>query len=634
MQQRITASSLAPAFGSTIAVVQPRLSSAACLWRSRYPKSSHRGGTSLFLFPLVMFFDLGMAADAAAAHGHESSSSKVSDNPARPRMPSNIPRNSLPPAPSKPTKSVLFEDAENDGFEYDGFPQTSAIASRSVTSGSRPTKCTQTSFQLAHPAPLSKHKILRLHTPLLLQLQQISEASRPTPALDVLPSAIFAPRLARRCSRVLNGRNGLGHNDLVIVGSQTYEGFSEVEAAGTGHGEDGDCDDREVVAAICPLKKAEGGDQGKAEIRLNYGPSWLASPLINGVYEFVSTDESGVTRIARWVPRYWKGRRRATVGHDSSGSSSSNEKKFGFSIVNPECRRHAVIATLNRHSINIRDQYPVQSSVPINLQLSTSPAADPVATQHSRPGLPFSTDKILVDTDEHLRTLIVISGIWVAFREGYSPNFKYRDPFSSPRGSSDIDSTNKHWISPMTLYDTGSHRAGVPDSKEDQSNTKGCRASPKSLHHTTAYTGTTPWLALSPKSSPRRANSTGTTFLQAASRHDGNGARPAHPDVSISTGEKSAEQSTRSRRLCACVTLSQPWQTSRSRKRQRRSDSWPSSPTLAPQRNCANDDGKESESDQGKAGGKAHHTPECDRAKKSGILKHLFCFIKRVSGIS
>ncbi|KAA6410774.1 MAG: hypothetical protein FRX48_05084 [Lasallia pustulata] len=579
-----------------------------------------------------MFCNLGMAADAAAAHGHEFSSPKVLDNPARLRMPPNVPRNSLPPAPSKPTKSVLFEDAENDGFDYDGFPQTSAIASRSVGSGSRPTKCTQTSFQLAHPAPLSKHKILRLHTPLLLQLQQISEGSRPTPALDVLPSAIFAPRPARRCSRVFNGRNGLGHNDLVIVGSQTYEGFSELEAAGTGHGEDGDCDDREVVAAICPLKKAEGGDQGKAEIRLNYGPSWLASPLINGVYEFVSTDESGVTRVARWVPRYRKGRRRATVGHDSSGYSSNNEKKFGFSIVNPECRRHAVIATLNRHSINIRDQYPVQSSVPINLQLSPSPDADPVATEHSKPGLPFSSNKILVDTDEHLRTLIVISGIWVAFREGYSQNFKYRDPFSSPRGSSDIDSINKHWVSPMTLYDTGSHRVDVLDSKEDQSNTKGWRTSPKSLHHTTA--STTPWLAFSPKSSPRRANSTGTTFLQRASRHDGNAARPPHPSLLIYPGEKSTEQPPRSRRLCACVTSSQPWQTSKSRKRQRRSDSWPSSSTSAPHRNCAKDDGKESESDQDAAGGKAHHTPENGRAKKAGILKHLFCFIKRVSGIS
>ncbi len=549
-------------------------------------------------------------------------------------MPSNIPRKSVSSATSKLTKSVMFEDSENDGFDYDGYSQTSATASSSVARGSISTKCTQTSFQLAHPAPLSKHKILRLHTPLLLQLQQISEASRPVPALDVLPSAVFAPRLARRCSRVLNGKNGLGHNDLVVISSQTYDGLAQVEAAGAGHDEDGGCDDREVVAAICPLKKEEGGDQGKVEIRLNYGPLWLASPLVNGIYEFVSTDECGVTRTARWVPRYSKGRRRATVGQDFSEHSASNEKTFGFSIVNPDCRRHPIIATLNRHSINIRDQYPVQASIPTTLQRSASPAADPVATEHPKSSLPSSPDKAMVDTDEHLRTLIVISGIWVAFREGYSQNFKYRDPFSSPRSSSDLNPPNRHRVSPMISCETGSNRADIPDNKDTQSIIKGWRTNPKSLHRSTASTSTTPRPAFTAITSPRRANSTGTAFLQRASRGNGNAATFPHPDAVIATGDKSVEEPTRSRRACACVIITQPWQIPRSRKRQQRVDSWPAPSGLAPQSSSANEHGKESESNQKITRGKARHNSANSRTKKSGILNHLFCFIRKASGTS
>lgn len=582
-----------------------------------------------------MFFNLGMAAAAAAAHGHEFSSTLLPEQSARPSMPSSSPKNSVPLATSRMTKSVMFEDAEKEGYDCDGFSPTSSVAGRSVLRRSRSAKCTQTLFQLAHPAPLSKHKILRLHTTLLLQLQQISEASRPVPALDVLPSAVFAPRLAKRCSRVLHGRNGLGHNDLVIVTSQTYDGLSRSEAAGAGLDGNETCDDREVVAAICPFKKEEGGDQGKAEIRLNYGSSWLASPLLNGIYEFVSTDECGVIRTARWVPRYCKGRRRATTGQDLYEGSLSNEKTFGFSIVNPDSRRHAIIATLNRHSINIRDQYPVQVSISTTSQISASSTTDPVPMGHPSLDLPSSPDENLVDTDEHLRTLIVVSGIWVAFREGYSQYFRYRDSFSSPRTSIDSNPTNRHRICPISISrDTSSSLVDVLDSKESQANNKGSRTSAINLHRSTASTSTTPWPAFSSTSSPRRANSTGTTLLQRASTRTADTARFPHPGVVVSTGKEKAEQPARPRRACACVLITQPWQLPRSRKRQRRIDSWPASSDLAPQSIRAKEESIESGSSPRAAGSKGHLPPANGRMKKSRMLDHLFCFIRKASGTS
>lgn len=581
-----------------------------------------------------MFFNLGMAADAAAAHGHEFSPTLISDKPAGPSMPSSILENSVRSATLKMTKSVMFEDVENDRFDCDGFSPTSSIAGGSPTRRSKSTKCTQTLFQLAHPPPLSKHKILRPHTTLLLQLQQISEASRPVPALDVLLSAIFAPRLARRCSRVLHGKNGLGHNDLVIVSSQAYEGLSESEAGGAGYNEDENDDHREVVAAICPLKKEEGGDQGKAEIRMNYGPSWLASPLVNGTYEFISTDECGVTRTARWVPRYCRGRRRATTGQDLSDQSLGNEKTFGFSIVNPDCRRHAIIATLTRHSIKIRDRYPVLASISTTSQHSASPSADPVASGHPSLDVPLPCDQTLIDTDEHLRTLIVVSGIWVAFREGYSQNFKYRDPLSSPRTSRDLNPVNRHRVNAMISCDTGGNGADILDSKDAHTNMRRWRTSPKSLHRSRASTSATSWPTFTATSSPRRANSTGTTFLRRASRRTSATARFPPPDVKQSPGDESLEQPTTSRKASACIMITQPWQISRYRKSQRRTDNWPAPSHLAPRSSCAEEDGKESGSDQSATGAKADLTPKNTRMKKSGILGHLFCFIRKASGIS
>lgn len=581
-----------------------------------------------------MFFSLGMAADAAAAHGHEFSSTLISGRSARSTMPSSSSKDSVPLATSRMTKSVMFEDAEKDGYDCNGFSPTSAVAAGSLIRSSRSAKSTQTSFQLAHPAPLSKHKILRLHTTLLLQLQQISEASRPLPALDVLPSAVFAPRLAKRCSRVLHGKNGLGHNDLVIVTSQTYESLSSSESAGAGLDGNETCGDREVVAAICLLKKEEGGDQGKVEIRLNYGSSWLATPLLNGVYEFISTDERGITRTARWVPRYCKSRRRATTGQDLFEHSSSNEKTFGFSIVNPDSRRHAIIATLNKHSINISDQYPVQANISTTSQFSASSMTDPVATRHPSVNSPSALGKTLVDTDEHLQTLIVVSAIWVAFREGYSPNFKYRDPFSSPRTSIESSPTMRHRICPVISCDMGNTCVDALASKEAQPNNKSWRTSAKSAHRSTVSASTTPGPTFSPPSSPRRANSTGTTLVQRADRPTADTARFSQPDIVTSTGVEKVEQPSRPRRACACVLVTHQWQLPRSRKRQRRVDSWPASSDVAAQSNRMKEESIESGSNPRAAGSKGHLPPANGRVKKSRVLDHLFCFIKKASGTS
>ena len=519
-------------------------------------------------------------------------------------------------------------------LDYDSFSQTDSTASGSDTRGSRSTKSSKTSFQLAHPPPLSKHKLLRLHTTLLLQLQQISDASRPIPALDVLSSLAFAPRLARRCPRILNGKNGLGPNDLVIVSSQTYDGLFDVDESGAGHAEDESCEDREVVAAICPLKKEEGGDQGKAEVCLNYGPPWLASPLVNGIYEFVSTDECGVTRTARWVPRYSRGRRRVTIGQDRPQTPLNDEKRFSFSIVNPESRRHAVIATLNRNTIDIRDQYPVQTNASTVSQVPSLSGPGLEAIEHANCDLPSSSDKILVDTDEHLQTLIVISGIWVAFREGYSQNFRYRDAFSSPLGSSNANTTHKHRVNSMNTAESGSSRAGTPNSQDFQLDSKSWQTNPKILHRSTASTSSTPRPAFTPTPSPRRAKSTGAAFFQRASSRNSNSARVARRAVVIPAGDSDVEQPTRSRRASTGVITTSPWQSPRSRKRQGQTDIWPASSLSPSQLNSAKDSRGELQDEQKVAEVKAHSPPTKGRQKKTGTLERLFCFIRKTSGSS
>lgn len=488
-----------------------------------------------------MSFCLGMLADAAAAHGNGTSdlqnqktnslmswsgplpfcaSSRSPLTNWRSRVTASRPLSagSDGTVVNSPTVEALEDPASSKE------DQNSSSGTSSVKGPAHPgarnrksTASTKTSFQIAHPPPAIKHKQrLNIRPKVLLQLQQISDATRPRPTLDVLPSVVFAPKLARKFPSVFKGKDGLGADDLLVVTSQNYDSPSVPNGKPENVSEDDSWATREIVAAICQPKKREPGIENITEICLNHGPLWEASSLSNGAYEFVSTDEDGHKTVARWVPRPPTSRRRSYNGPGNSDASAPEQRKFTFSIINPDSRRHPVIATLSRASIDISDRFSTPSrNTPKNGatpgQRSVAPEGRHAHFDEGEIPIPQPT---VTETDEQLRSLIVITGIFVAFREGYSPNFQYQKPVvASPMASPCLPSHKPRSLS-MNTGCQGGARADGPESPHQQSY---CRNRPASVNTSpTSSDPTSPVPNPVRAHPPQRAHSTGTAFLQRA----------------------------------------------------------------------------------------------------------------------
>ena len=489
-----------------------------------------------------MPFCLGILADAAASHRHELlpvrctlrispltllqltllfiASSRSALMNLRARL--SIAR---PPSPTgsdtdNPVNSTTLTAKEDD--------ETNSITTSLTSSEARaPTQkkasvSTKTSFQLAHPPPAIKHRQrFSIRPKVLLQLQQISGSTRPIPILDVLPSVVFAPKLARKFPSVFKGKDGLGADDLLVVTSQNYNSAPLQNGKLDDISEEDSWATREVVAAICQPKKREANSENTIELCLNHGPVWEASPLPNGAYEFVSRDENGNRTVARWVPRRPLTRHRSHNGHGKPEiSSAEQQRKFTFSIINPNSRRHPVMATLYRSSIEISDRYPIPSDIntpPGSVFAQMPVSTDGPHTHFEESEIPSATT--MIETDEYMRNLIAISGIFVAFQEGYSPNFQYEKLSTSPSPAAQTKpSSHKGRSVSLNLSSVGSARLHATEKPLQQSSLCARSTSVKpspALSHTSSPTAV--WSTVSPVSpvSPR-AYSTGAAFLERA----------------------------------------------------------------------------------------------------------------------
>lgn len=484
---------------------------------------------------------LGILADAAAAHGHgmctpheqknnglmslsgplpfiASSRSALINLRARVTASRPLSAGSDGTLAKSPTFAVL-EDPASSKEDQNSVSGTSSVKgpARPGARNRKSTTSTKTSFQIAHPPPAIKHRQrFHIRPKVLLQLQQISDATRPRPILDVLPSVVFAPKLARKFPSVFKGKDGLGADDLVVVTSQNYDSPSVLNGKSENVTEDDSWATREIVAAICQPKKRGPGKESITEICLNHGPLWEASSLPSGAYEFVSMDEDGHKTVARWVPRPPITRRRSYNGQGNSDASSLEQRKFIFSIINPDSRRHPVIATLSRASIDISDRYSsLSSNTPANGATPKQRSAVPEGRHaHFDEGEIPIPQPTMTETDEQLRSLIVITGIFVAFREGYSPNFQYEKSVASPPTASHPLPSYKPRSLSINLGNLGGARASGPESPHQQG---ACRNAPASVNTSPTSSHPTSPVANPVRSqAPQRAHSTGTAFIQRA----------------------------------------------------------------------------------------------------------------------
>ncbi|RMZ73849.1 hypothetical protein GMOD_00004647 [Pyrenophora seminiperda CCB06] len=388
-----------------------------------------------------MLLDM-IAADAASKHGIQSSplgAASPTNNASFFQMPLSIlgsvlsaqsPSSSpatLPSLPSNPRAND--RDARTppqDAMKTEHREPTIALAPQrppsldSDAESEKPRKRTprsRTCYNLARPV----YTRSKLHTrpKVLLQLHQIIASQRPRPAFEVIPCSLLPQRTTRRLGRTFNIKEKLGSHDLLVAKAEAYDSQEDIEKS------DEDRFGPRDVIGIISSKKCERGLIETTEICMDLGMSrWIVTHMPNGGYEFNSTDEHGLPLKARWVLKPANARRTSsnTKGTPPSSTSSQapDEKKFTFSTMSSNSRRHPIIATMTRNRIDVMDTYAVPTG--------GSPPTSTFASYTQSPTLesPYTevdsfmdnlTAKLPIETDDALRHFILVSGVWVATRE-------------------------------------------------------------------------------------------------------------------------------------------------------------------------------------------------------------------------
>jgi hypothetical protein len=382
----------------------------------------------------------------------------------------------------------------------------------------------KTSYNLARPAhPRSK---LHIRPKVLLQLHQVVASQRPKPAYEVIPFSLLPQRCNRRFSRSFNTKERLGPHDLLIVKAEPYDSKDEDERS-----DEERWGSREVVGVIRPGKR-EKGVTGATEICLDDGYSrWEVTDMPNGGgYEFNSTDEHGLTLKSRWVLKPARARRASSMTAGTpllpSCAPDSENKKFTFSTISTNTRRHPIIATMTHSRIDVLDSYAMPSATspptPSIPAYSQSPTTTP-STVDLNPFIDNLTDRLPIETDDALRRFILVSGVWVATREFASDTSNpsstpvlnafatFRPPTHRTVSMSIIDAPRSP--SPASTFDE--NRRSIPRMFKPSTERLPRRTSFKSLTDPPASPASTKTIvAASPvaKTRGRRANSTGTAL--------------------------------------------------------------------------------------------------------------------------
>ncbi|KAI1503501.1 hypothetical protein F5X99DRAFT_106236 [Biscogniauxia marginata] len=287
-----------------------------------------------------------------------------------------------------------------------------------------------TNYVLAQPPPKlrNKQRIIHIRPKLLLQVQQLSAGQRPRPAIDVYPASaitgsIFAP-LLKRFPRIARTKRELGIQDVMLVRSEDY-GSQAPES--DSDGDEDNIKSRDLLAILTPLRTED-----KAEIVLADGTVWVATPRVSGnncSYEFVSVDSHGNTTTARWVRKQIVSKSLPTTPTTTAPPVTKMQPpdyKFTFSIIDPNCRRHPIMATLTNSSFEILDSYTTVSQSANRYPPTSTLLSSPSLASDEKP----NRDRMTQQVEEWQKSFISISAIWVALRHGWAPNCKPADVVS------------------------------------------------------------------------------------------------------------------------------------------------------------------------------------------------------------
>jgi hypothetical protein len=389
------------------------------------------------------------------------------------------------PTPSRPVSS--------GSSAVDDLPGHQRIAAGYTESGgAKRTSRSKTSYVCARPARPIDSK-LHLRPKVLLQLHQLIPSQRPKPTYELVPFSLLPPRSTRRLAQTFNTRERLGPHDLLVVKAQAYGSADEETPP------DDDWASSEVVGVISPAK----GDKS-TEICMDDGSSrWEVTDMPNGGFEFSTTDDHGLMLKARWVLKPAHSRRVSSMSASSPLTSTfpsgQDDKKYTFSTISLNSRRHPIIATMTRSRIDVMDSYTMPSAASPH-----TPALTPASDVESF----ISNEQVPITTDDALRRLILVTGSWIASQSSNT----VQSSSHSTETSSILRTCNSRSSSPTSTIDD--NRRTLP---------RLLRTGRERLPRSTSFTESSPTpvslqgtMNTSPKqikTRSRRANSTGTANL-------------------------------------------------------------------------------------------------------------------------
>jgi hypothetical protein len=244
--------------------------------------------------------------------------------------------------------------------------------------------------------------------------------------------------------KVFRSRHVLCPNDLVVLQAEKYSSASDDEIDQE--------QARNVVGMICKGARGSNKDKDKDDSKKGHrilmaasGQEWEPKALPNGSYEFFSPDSHGLGQTVRWVPK--RNKDGTTVSRDGS-------KRFNFSTISPNTRRHPIIASLSKTAVDINDTYRLPDQASGTPMGSPQKGLSPLALDDDEDGND-PTNQQIYTPDQTLRDLITITAIWVTFKEGWSTNVKFDDDNTSSRlpGSAPPSAPG----SPAKPFQNGSH---------------------------------------------------------------------------------------------------------------------------------------------------------------------------------
>lgn len=299
-----------------------------------------------------------------------------------------------PTSPIEPILDLIVEQAISPAVSIPTTPLSSMSAERR---NHRP----KTRFALAHPPPtgvqLKKKGIIRPST--LFQLHTQTSSGYHRPAYEVLPLNLLeqSNKCAQFLKRIGKGKLTVGAKDLVIIKGNSHSPLDQSQ-----NSEDPSLHD---VVGIISSSEESGPNSKSAQIILDTATCTISQKRPDS-YEISLQGED--KQCGRWyIP---KTQRRASLN-----SAAFQSPKFYFAAINPHAKKHPTVACLNRSYLDIYDSYTVLGD-------EETPSESASAVDYLDSGRSIDGTPTMKETDEGLRKLIVISSIWIAFCEGWSPH--------------------------------------------------------------------------------------------------------------------------------------------------------------------------------------------------------------------